>query len=187
MVLEVLPLRAVIYQFLFLLIAIAVEGMIFHNVLKMEQKLSMQYSATVNLLSTVIGWVIFFMVQPILPSNLRLQIISYIFYERFFPNTWFISIAPLLVLTALGIYIGTFLVELQGMDWLDILLHGKAEPTDKTEPQRTKGFRGRKGQKPGIQLNNRMYATLLANACSYSVIVFVLLTRLIDLERFSIL
>jgi hypothetical protein len=186
MVLEVLPLRAIIYQFLFLLIAIAIEGMIFHNLLAMDYKPSMQYSATVNLLSTVLGWVIFFIAQPLLPTDLRLQLISYIFYERFFPNAWFISIAPLLVLTALGVYIGTFLVELQGLNWLDRLLGKTASEENAPKPQ-TSGFRGRKGQKPSIQLNNRMYATLLANACSYSVLLLVLFTRLLDQGRFSIL
>jgi len=181
MFLDVLPLRAVVFQFLFLLMAIAIEAVVFYRILNLDYKTSMQYSATVNLLSTVLGWLIFFNVQALLPEALRSQLISYIFFERFFAM-WTVSVAPILVVLSLAMFLGTFLVKLKGLEFLEkILEKTEKEKEGEVKPDIKPGrFRSRKNQAVGFKVNSRPYAVLLANACSFSAILFLLVVRLVE-------
>ncbi|MCL6434176.1 MAG: hypothetical protein K6T90_08140 [Leptolyngbyaceae cyanobacterium HOT.MB2.61] len=181
-----LPLRAIAFQFIFLLVAIAIEGLILYRFLSIEHKTSMQYSATVNLLSTFVGWLVFFAVQPFIPINVKLELISYFFFERFYTNFWQSGVAPNLVLALLGIFMGTFLIELKGLELLEFAL-GKNEKKAKEEIEKVGRFRGRKNRVIGIKTNDKTYALLVANACSFSVILILLLARFLDQTRFSVL
>jgi hypothetical protein len=57
---SVLPLRAIALQILFLLIAIAIESSVLYRQLKISPRESVQYAATINLLSAVLGWLVIF-------------------------------------------------------------------------------------------------------------------------------
>ncbi|MBD2038666.1 filament integrity protein fraC [Leptolyngbya sp. FACHB-321] len=176
---EVLPLRAVVFQCLFLLIAIAIEAYVLHRTLSLDYKTSMQYAVSVNLLSTFLGWICFFLTQPLLPLEWRVQLISFIFFEHFYADPMLLNVAPVLVFCALGMFLGTFLVKLKGLDFLDILLEKNPKPkaTSEVKPMR---FRGRQGQLVGVRANSRVYAVLVANACSFSAILLLLFFRLVE-------
>jgi hypothetical protein len=172
----VLPLRAIAFQGLFLLIAIALEAIVYFKQLDFDYKTSVRYAASVNLFSTSIGWLLFFNLQVLLPPPLKDQLISYFFFERFFPNPWAPSIAPLLALSGLIIFLGVFLLELKSLELLDLLLE-KVKPGDtlmSREDSRTSRLRHH-----GIMFksNSRAYAVLVANAYSFSVILFLLIIR----------
>lgn len=179
---DVLPLRAVLFQFLFLLVAIAIEAIVFYRLLALEHKTCVQYATTINLLSTCLGWIIFFNVQPFLPQDLQAQLVSYIFFERFFYNPWFGSIPPVLVVLSFGIFMGTFLIKLKGLDLLELLLE-KTPRKDKDPELKAGRFRGRQNQAIGFQANSRAYAVLVANACSFTAILFLLIVRLAEQSR----
>lgn len=54
MPIAVLPLRAVMFQILFLLVAIAVESFIFKKKLHLSGRTSIEYATSINLFSTII-------------------------------------------------------------------------------------------------------------------------------------
>jgi hypothetical protein len=83
----IIPLRAILFQAFFLIIVTAIEASILYWRLKFGRKKSVQYSAAMNLFAAIFGWVIFFSVVPILPKELKAEIISYIFFNNFFYPT----------------------------------------------------------------------------------------------------
>jgi len=175
---EVLPLRAVVFQCLFLLIAIAIEALVFYRTLSLDNKTSMQYAISVNLLSTFIGWLCFFMSQPVLPLAWRVQLISFIFFEHFYADPLMLNVAPVLVVFTLGMFLGTFLIKLKGLDFLEMLLERNQKPEGAIaeKPKR----RGRQEQLVGFRSNSRIYAVLVANASSFSAILLLLFLRLVE-------
>jgi hypothetical protein len=178
----VLPLRAIAFQGLFLLVAIALEAIVYFRQLGFDYKTSVRYAASVNLFSTSIGWLLFFNLQVFLPQPLKDQLISYFFFERFFPNPWAPSIAPLLALSGLIIFLSVFFLELKSLELLDLLLD-KVKPEDtvlsredsRKSRLRHQGFRFRS--------NSRAYAVLVANAYSFSAILLLLIIRSIEKLR----
>ena len=125
----VLPLRAIVFQTLLLLISIAIESMIFQRLLNISRKTATAYSATLNLLSTFIGWLCFFVIQSILPRFLQTQLIRYIFFDRFVSANTFSVFQNSFYFLALGIVlIGLdFTVELMGLDFLLNFVVGENE------------------------------------------------------------
>ena len=180
---EILPLRAVVFQALFLLIAIALEAWVFYRTLGLDDyKASMQYAISVNLLSTFIGWLCFFISQPWLPLTWNVQLISFIFFENFHADPFFLNVAPVLVVFALGMFLGTFFIKLKGLDLLERLLEKEQKPASLVETRSVR-FRGR--QTPPARSNSRIYAVLVANALSFSVILLLLFLRLVEQSYLS--
>lgn len=181
---EVLPLRAIVFQCLFLLIAIALEAFVFYRTLSLDYKTSMQYAISVNLLSTFIGWLCFFVGQPLLPITWRVQLISFIFFEHFYADPMLLNVAPVLVFLTLAMFLGTFLIKLKGLDFLDFLLEKNPKPEAAIEERSTR-FRGRQGQLVGFRANSKIYAVLVANASSFSAILLLLFFRLVEQSYFA--
>jgi hypothetical protein len=164
----IMPLRAVAFQILFLLVAIALEGMVLRVKLGLPRQKSMNYAVMINLLSTIIGWMVFFIAEPWLPETIRSVLISYVFFG--IKDT-----PPTLILLGFGIFMATFLLKLQGMDLLDIAME---EYQPGVAPEDKGKFRGRKRTYESFQkLPNRPLAVLWANACSFSAITVLLLIR----------
>lgn len=180
MLFDVLPLRAIAFQFLFLVLAIALETRVFYQRLSFNYPTSVRYATSLNLFSTCIGWLLFFVVQPLLPETLKSQLISYLFFERFFPNPALYGVPPILVLLSLGIFIGTFLVELQGLIWLESLL--ESAPAVQIEDQSQIFMRSQAGGTLQ-QHRDKAYAVLVANAWSFSAILILLILRWLDQNR----
>jgi hypothetical protein len=166
----VLPLRAIAFQLLFLLLAIAIEGAVLRQRLGIGRKLSMQYAATVNLLSVVLGWIVFFAAEPFLPPDWRTTLVQFVFFG-------IRSIPPALILVGFGVFMATFVLKLQGMLWLDWLLDQLPPPPPPTERIT---FKGRKGHRQLAFSDgpNRPLAVLWANAMSFSAISGLLAVRL---------
>ncbi|MBM0740514.1 hypothetical protein JOY44_02590 [Phormidium sp. CLA17] len=177
----VLPLRAIAFQGLFLLIAIALEAIVYFRQLGFDYKTSVRYAASINLFSTVVGWLICFNLQALLPQALKDQLLSYFFFERFFSNPWASSIAPLVALSGLIVFIGVFLLEFKGLDLLDFLL-GNVKPEDALQ-SRDNSRISRLRQQGVIKSNSRAYAVLVANAYSFSATLFLLIVRSVERTR----
>lgn len=166
---DVLPLRMIIYQLLFIVLAIAVEALVLQKYLGIGRQSSIQYASTANLLSTVVGWFIFFVSEPWMPDPLRQQFITYIFFDE-------TNNPPLLVGLAFLMFLGTFIVKLQSLNWLDLILEGK--PIVATEVRDRTKYQGRKAQRqPFANVPNRALAVLWANTASFTVIAIVILIR----------
>lgn len=128
----VLPLRAIVFQTLLLLVSIAIESVVFQRILNISRKTATQYSAILNLLSTFISWLCFFVVQSITPGFLENQLIRYIFFDRF------VSENPFSIFQN-GFYFFIFRIFQMILDLtleligLDFLLNFVVEPTEEIQ------------------------------------------------------
>jgi hypothetical protein len=177
----ILPLRAIAFQSLFLLLAISIEALVlFRFLLDLDYKTSVRYATTLNLFSTVVGWLIFFSIQSFLPEYLRVQLISYFFFEHFFPNPWQAGITPILTVIALGVFMGVFFLEYQGLILIEKML-GKYKPVEtKDVKKRSRGSYSPLDAGLIFKQDNQAYAVLVANACSFSTILFLLFFRWLE-------
>ena len=184
MLAPLLPVQTVIFQILFLLIAIALEGYILHRKLQLSRKSSIEYAISINLLYTIVGWLIFFFIQPLLPVALRLQLISYIFFNTFHQNQ-LPSLNAAIVFIGIVSFFVAFVVKVLGlyiMEWLLTFPHKTTTNTyQKTIKLRSKS---RKSFNKLTSNKNTSKATviLVANALSHSVLLGLLLLRSFQLK-----
>ena len=172
----ILPLRAIVFQFLFLAVAIGLETVMLHRIRRLDYKTSAQYALTVNLLSTVVGWLIFFNLQPLVPEDLRDQMISFVLFDHLEIDFSQSRTTSMIVLVSLIIFIGTFLLKLQALNLLELLLE-KSVAEQKVDAAIGRFLR----QKRTIdfQPDSKAYAIFVGNAYSFSVILFLLFVRLL--------
>ncbi len=167
---RVFPLGVILLDFLFLLVAIPIEAYILNTRLKFDKKSSIFYSICINLFSSVIGWIIFFVVESVLPARYISELINYLFFNRLQLEY---NIRTLIVLSAVIIFFATFLVKYL---LLKILLLSLSEP-GKNEPEPIIRRNSRRSYKSRLQNTNLITSLLIANAFSYSVIIIVLSIR----------
>jgi hypothetical protein len=179
MLAPILPVQTVIFQILFLLIAIALEGFILHRNLLLSRKSSIEYAISINLLYTIVGWLIFFFIQPLLSATLRLQLISYVFFNSFHKTQLPSLDATILCIGIISFFVA-FIVKMLGLYFLEWLLTFPQKNT-KNHYQKTIRMRikSRKSSKKITYNQNTSKATviLVANALSHSVLLGLLLLR----------
>lgn len=163
------PLGAILFNFLFFLVAIPIEAFILNNRLLFDKRTSMFYAIAINLFSGVIGWTVFFFIEPTLPVNLRSELISYFFFNRFQG-----SVSSAIILIAFIIFFATFLVKFL---FLKLFLISLSEPGQKPETQPMLERFSRRTKKMKLQNTNVVTSILIANSLSYSAIAIVLLLR----------
>lgn len=200
----VLPLRAVAFQTVFLLMAIAIEAAVLYRFLNtdskqtIDPKQSIQYATTINLLSTVVGWLAFFLFFGLayaLPSEwsarLKANLINFIFFDQ-----WSSETATSLVLICFAMFFITFAVKQAGLNGLRWLLSAgipKKEDANKPEPvielpdmppppPRTSAIRVLRHEPTSAtttssSMNPQSRAVLIANAWSFSAILAILMLR----------
>lgn len=171
---RIFPFGAILFNFLFLLVAIPIESFILNSRLRFDRRTSVFYAISINLFSNVIGWVVFFFSEPVLPIRIKSELINYIFFDRLQST----NIQSLIILTAFIIFFGTFLVK---YILLRVLLFSLAE-FGKAPPKEPVSVRNsRRAYKSKLQNSNVLISVLIANALSYSFIVAVLFIRSFDL------
>ncbi|HZG39122.1 MAG TPA: hypothetical protein VEZ50_10630 [Nodosilinea sp.] len=179
--LGIMPLRAIAFQSLLLMVAIVLEAMVLRQQLRLGYRTSMQYAATVNLLATSLGWVAFLAIEAVLPLALRSQIISYVLFNRFYDNSWRDALPVVVVVVAIAAFFITYWIKLQGLTWLLQLLGQLPQETtaDVIEDNRSQRYeRARRAQVEGQQggrSSPRALAVLEANAVSFTAILLLLL------------
>lgn len=177
--LGVLPLRAIISQILLLMVAIALEAGILRQRLRLGYKPSVQYAAALNLLATSLGWITFLNVEPLLPELVRSQIISFIFFNRFFVNSLSENLPILMVIAGIGIFFVAYWIKRLGLEGLLWLMEEKTEkPAVSPELTRQERYeRARKGRAKRSVTPVKTIAVLEANALSFSALLGLLLLR----------
>lgn len=182
----VFPLPAILFQFLFLLVAITIESFILNRQLKLSRKKSIDYAISINLFSLVLGWLGFFYIQGLLPPNLKGELISFLFFDRFItpqaPN-----FNTFIILSGFLTFFSAFFIKLKGLDFLEALL----EFTKPAEVKETKkDIRGRsvnlsRVYQRVLNINpNRATVILFANACTHSAILLILLLRAVFVNNY---
>lgn len=182
MELTILPVRMIVFQILFLLVAIAVETTVFYWMLGVTPRKSAQYATTVNLLAAVVGWLVFLNVQAILPEPIRLDLISSILFNR-----WSDDLAVWIILMALGTFFLSLAIKLLGLRQLQFFL-GDEQAKEGKEPKTLKTLKdtiSRRTLKTTRSLTRQANAVLVANALSYSAVSLVLFLRLLSQGSFS--
>ncbi|MBW4512330.1 MAG: filament integrity protein fraC [Scytonematopsis contorta HA4267-MV1] len=163
------PLGAILFNFLFFLVAIPTEAFLLNNRLRFDKKTSMFYAICINLFSGVIGWTIFFLIEPSLPVYWKSELISYFFFNRFIK-----PVETSIILLGFIIFFATFLLKFL---LLKVLLISLSDPGQKKEEEPTIQRYSRRARKFKLQNTNLVTTLLIANSASYSAIAAILLIR----------
>lgn len=185
----VLPIKAILFQVLFLMVAIATESVVLHWRLGLQRRTSVRYAASLNLFSTLVGWLLFFTIVGWLPAvfsgNLEQQLISYILFDQFFVSDWQQNMNTIMVVAAVLTFFGTFLVEINGLILLEIILGIRKLPffqvpeaaSVDTGQEVSRLSRYRISDRASLVSSEKAYAILIANAFSYTLILLILVAR----------
>ncbi len=175
--LGLMPLRAVAFQTMLLILATSLEAMVLRQRLRLGYQTSIRYAASLNLLATSLGWLSFLTLERLLPAELRQQVISYILFNRFYPNDWSDRLPVVVVMAAIVTFFLTYWVKLQGLKGLMALL-GLKPSLDTTAGERHGRYRAARNQTTSSQPSLTL-AVLHANALSFTAMLLVLLIRLV--------
>jgi len=170
---RLLPIGVMLFNLLFFLIAIPIEAYVFNRRLKFDKKTSIFYAIATNLFSGTLGWVIFFFLEPILPPELKSELINYVFFNNFrYSNT-----QATLIFTTFIIFFATFLMKFLLLQLFVLTLSeaGWKKP-EITETSQRRQLR-RTSPSIKLQTTNLVTTTLIANSFSYTAITIVLLIR----------
>lgn len=159
----VFPLRTIIFQCLFLLIAIAIEARVLQLRLALPYRTSVEYSTVINLLSTTIGWIAFFALDQLVPLEVKIQII---FFDR-----WISGTTTWIVPVGFFTFFSTFFVEAKGLDLLQLLLEVKTPQRQEVKASRITS--SKRVDRSNRQSTDQAYTVLIANAFSYSAILIL--------------
>lgn len=177
--LGVLPLRAIAFQSMLLLVAIALEGIVLRQRLRLGYRHAIQFAATLNLLAVSLGWLTFLGLEPLLPEPVRTQIMSYVLFNHFYYNELAYNLPLLIIGSGIATFFATLWLKIKGLEWLLKLLGMvPADEAAKVEPSRKERYQlARRGQQPKGTTPVRTLAVLEANALSFSAILLLLLLR----------
>lgn len=177
----VLPLQTILFQVIFLLVAIALEARVFHRRLRITRRKSVEYATSINLFAAVMGWLGFFLLSDLLPQPLKSQLISYVFFDRLLePRPENLSL--IIVSTGIALFFAAFLIKLKALELLETFLQTPEEqlipksPEDRGRPTLSDRFR----QIALYTDPNRATVVLLANAYSHSAILLLLFLRFLS-------
>jgi hypothetical protein len=112
--LYVLPLKVITTQVLFLVTAIAIEAFMIQRQMQYPPRKCIEYAASLNLLSTVVGWVVFFAAPFLLPRTIQFQIINYVAFRQLTPEllSWLVPIGFITFFGTIGVeYLGFLLLN----------------------------------------------------------------------------
>ncbi|GAX34799.1 filament integrity protein FraC [Nodularia sp. NIES-3585] len=166
----ILPIGVILFQFLFLLTAIPIEAYVLNKRLQFDKKTSIFYATSINLLSTTLGWIIFFTLEPILPINVKSELISYIFFHNFRAD----NTQALLILMAFIIFFITFFMKFFLLRIFVISLKEDVLKIYENTPENNR-LKWRRTSVARLQSTNLVTTILIANSLSYSVISIIIL------------
>ncbi|MFH7029306.1 MAG: filament integrity protein FraC [Heteroscytonema crispum UTEX LB 1556] len=167
---KIFPLGAILFDFLFLLVAIPIEAYVLNARLSFDKRTSAYYSIAINLFSSTIGWVTFFLIEPFLTIQFKSELISYVFFYQFqAANT-----QNFMILLAFIIFFATLLLK---FFLLRLMLLTLAEPKQAKEEEVSPYPRrnSRRGNKAKLLSTNLFTTILIANSLSYSAITIILI------------
>ena len=189
---NIVPLRAIALQTLFLLMAIAIEATVIYRQLKMPPKPSIYYAAAINLFCVVLGWLalfIFLDLADVLPPGIQVPLISFIFFDQ-----WSSETATLLIVACFIIFFVSIGIKLLGLLGLRLLLEFDKKPDEKKpdekKPDEPLPESAPEESEPEVRLSifrelrqepnpfrSEITTILFANAWSYSAILLTLMIR----------
>ncbi len=175
----ILPLRAIAFQVLFLMVAVSIEAGILRQRLRLGFKTSVQYTLVVNLAAVVMGWLAFLVAEPLSPPEIKTQIISYVFFDRLLLNGWTTQSGVLLLGAGLSAFFVTFFIKAKGIEFM-LRSDDAWNMPKKLEvvPREQRYVQARQGKTETQQaISSFSDAIIQANAASFTAISLLLLLR----------
>lgn len=175
----VLPLKAIVFQLMFLLVATALEAMVLRQKLLLGYKQSVRYAAAVNLLTVVVGWFAFLTIEPAIGARLQAQVISYVLFDHLINNTLKPQMGWIILIVGLIAFFVTLVLKLKGLELIMRAVGTWNVPEQPRDLSRQERYnRSRTGTTLYQQAASRFaIAVLQANALSFSVILLMLVMR----------
>ncbi|MEM6867355.1 MAG: filament integrity protein FraC [Cyanobacteria bacterium P01_C01_bin.121] len=177
----IVPLKMIVFQVLFLFVAIAIESGILRQRLRLGFQVSVKYATAVNLAAVVVGWIAFLVLEPLSPMEVKAQIMSYVLFNRLLANGWTTELGAILFAIALVSFFGTYLIKAKGLEYFLRIDKSWNNMKKQTPRQLTRDDRYAKARGGGVetaQANGDFAdAVIQANAASFSVILLLLLLR----------
>ncbi|MBC6479797.1 MAG: hypothetical protein GDA56_20445 [Hormoscilla sp. GM7CHS1pb] len=114
----ILPLRAIVFQLLLTLVAIAIESFILHRRLKLSRKTSLEYAVSLNLLTLFAGWYLFFVFFGTFPSEMKSSLMQFILFNQYYKDILLL----LFVFVAVSLtFLITLAIKIKGWEILEYL------------------------------------------------------------------
>ena len=178
----ILPLKAIVFQILFFLVAIATEAGILRQRLRLGFQTSVQYTFVTNLATVVAGWIAFLVIEPLVTTGTRTQIINYVFFNRLLVNGWSTQQGAIMLVIAIASFFGAFYIKAKGIEYF--LRSDKNWKTIEKEPKQKLSREARytkaRGGTTDDDTETSSYFTesvIQANAVSFSIILLLLVLR----------
>ncbi|MGD1858058.1 MAG: filament integrity protein FraC [Leptolyngbyaceae cyanobacterium] len=175
----IFPFKAIVFQILFLLVAIALEAMVLRQRLRLGYKQSVRYAAAVNLLTVVVGWFAFLSIEPLMGPRLQAQVISYVLFDNLINNTLKPQMGLIILVVGLIAFFITLVLKLKGLELIMRALGAWKMPSRPKELSRQERYtRSRTGTTQYQEAASQFaIAVLQANALSFSAILLLLVMR----------
>lgn len=173
---QAFPFGLILFDFLFLLVAIPIEAYILNQRLKFDKKTSAFYAISMNVFSNVIGWIVLFLIEPtIFFSNYRLGLINFLLYNRVEDNIY-----GDIILAGFITFFGTLMVKFGLLRLLIIALSEPGELKAEAQPENSilLSRKTRRGNNKAFQNTSLLTTTLIANSLSYSAITLIIVFRI---------
>ena len=129
-----------------------------------------------NVFSNVIGWLIFFILEPTnFFNNYKSQLINFLLYNRLNDQVY-----GGIVMAAFITFFGTLMVKFVLLRIFILALSNPGEKKSEPEPEDTILLqrKTRRGFRKGWQSTSLFTTTLIANSLSYSAITLVVIFRI---------
>ncbi len=181
----ILPLRTILFQILFLMVAIVIEAGILRQRLRLGFQTSVQYALVTNLATVVAGWIAFLVIEPLASAPIREQIISYILFDNLLINGWTTQTGALLFVCAIVVFFLAFFIKAKGLEfflrtddtWKFLAQRNEQPDSRDSRYAKARGALGMRSSLPSFT-----DTVIQANAASFSVILLLLLLRSIAEE-----
>lgn len=173
---RVFPFGVILFDFLFLLVAIPVEAFILNKRLKFDKRTCSFYAIAINLFSNVIGWVVFFILEPNnFFGSYKSQLINFLLYNRLNDQVY-----GAIVMAAFTTFFGTLMIKFALLKLFVIALSNPGEKKAAPETENTILLqrKSRRGSRKGFQSTSLFTTILIANSFSYSAITLVVMFRI---------
>lgn len=176
---SVLPLRAIAFQILFLLVAIAIEGGVLQRNMAIPPRQAVQYATILNLLVAGVGWFVFFAAETIMPARVEYDLMAFILFNRWSP-----SAALWGIVTGFLTFFGSFLLKVFSINKLlpIVLLNQVPQETSNRSSQGRPRLGKRTVAVSESNFSKQASYVLEANALSYSAILFLLFVRFLVVD-----
>ncbi|MEM9541346.1 MAG: hypothetical protein AAGA60_17835, partial [Cyanobacteria bacterium P01_E01_bin.42] len=132
-----------------------------------------EYSISINLLSTITLWFVFFAFQALAPERERLHLISLIFFNNLYDLGRWTAVYPILTIISLTIFALAIVVEFQALQLFQTLLQIFSEQDTDAENEAMPLIN--RINLTLIQIDSNTLATVFqANLLSHFVIVLLI-------------